>query len=224
MEPPNEIINLVDDDSETITRVASNISKDTSTTSSSLINHTSVLLDLTLGFNDVIPEPAGSESASPTTVLTPSVPRVFSCKYCRRKFYSSQALGGHQNAHKREKLLAKRATRMEVLSSRYGNLASLPLHGSTLRSLGIQAHGSLHHVAPARIGRARFNQSYYGLPVFVEEDETELIWPGSYWQMDGMTSAPDKELSSTTPDLTLKLWPFFKAIREFLACSTIVKR
>lgn len=80
--------------------------------------------------------------------------RVFSCNYCHRKFYSSQALGGHQNAHKRERSIAKRGQRFgtQIIASAsafgfpimhnkqsYSNMASLPLYGA----LGIQAHSMI---------------------------------------------------------------------------------
>ncbi|CAI0549954.1 unnamed protein product [Linum tenue] len=130
-------------------------------------------------------------------------PRVFSCNYCRRKFYSSQALGGHQNAHKRERTIAKRAMRMGIFSDRYNSLASLPLHGvSAFRNLGIKAHSATHHsnmipfqrMPPqahphpqqqAPLSAARFEQSYYGVPVLTttEEDDVGMYWPGSFRQV-----------------------------------------
>ncbi|XVF35655.1 hypothetical protein REPUB_Repub18cG0164800 [Reevesia pubescens] len=153
---------------------------------------------------------AGSSDSTTTAPETPQPTdgdqRVFSCNYCQRKFYSSQALGGHQNAHKRERTLAKRGQRMgaHIAASatafghpyfhhnHYSSLASLPLHGAYNRSLGIQVHSMIHkpsHISSSTgLGNVYGNHSWSRPPIDQQPAIGKLSMENSHAISTGPTS------------------------------------
>ncbi|CAL9184053.1 unnamed protein product [Musa hybrid cultivar] len=209
---------------EVSSQVASNMWTQESSSSSPSKEDAPISLDLSLTLNadSTAPAVVSLSSTSESSSESQAFPRadsrrVFSCNYCQRKFFSSQALGGHQNAHKRERTLAKRALRLDAARHSYPSIASLPLHGSALHSLAIKAHSSAHQSMVEWRGSQGGMLFGRGLleprQVVVEDQDADFHWPGSFGPM---TDSRFERIGSSDlvavdhqpvedPDLTLRL-------------------
>lgn len=103
-------------------------------------------------------------------------PRVFSCNYCQRKFYSSRALGGHQNAHKLERSLAKRSRQLASMVRPHGG------GSSSFNSHGGQMH---NHQSSSMSGfeyqhqNSRFSEEHHEILGYGRSDNHDIIGYGS---------------------------------------------
>ena len=118
-------------------------------------------LRLSLPNNQLNLELVLEPSSSSSSPHSPAEPRIFFCNYCQRKFYSSQALGGHQNGHKLERTLAKKSKEIS---------SAIRTHGGSNSHSGSSISGSSHaqsmqsHIPPfeqqGRAGRFAGEMSY----------------------------------------------------------------
>ncbi|XP_044463477.1 zinc finger protein 2-like [Mangifera indica] len=141
---------------------------------------------------ELVLEPSSSSSSSPQS---PAEPRVFSCNYCQRKFYSSQALGGHQNAHKLERTLAKKSRELSSAVRAHG--------GSNPRLSGSGINGSSHVLRVHQPPVAGFQHHQGHVASFGGEMNYSSRDAVSSWSMNYRAENAQDELSPL--DLSLRL-------------------